>query len=364
MVSGGRWRDVTGGGASGGSGVSGVPGAGGGSFGGGSGSGGSGGGTLVKTVFHEVTDFDPEDIFECGQCFRWSRQPDGSYSGIVEGAFANVAYIPDEGRYNVGDVRIWSSLHAADAGRREKYWRNYLDLGRDYAKIKRILSTEDSVMTRAVRIGGGIRILNQNKWETLISFIISQNNNIPRIRGCIEALCRAHGRNIGLLKGVPLYAFPSVDRLSVLRGEDLDACRLGYRARYIADVARCIALDGGRTLERGETLPTEELQEYLLSLPGVGPKVANCVMLFSMKKSEAFPIDVWMRRVMSGVYGMSERNLSGMEDYAARNFGEYGGIAQQYLFNYIRKLKRDNPAAYERLGLERKRPQEEGERTI
>jgi N-glycosylase/DNA lyase len=109
-------------------------------------------------------------------------------------------------------------------------------------------------------------------------------------------------------------------------------------------------------------MPASELQEYLLSLPGVGPKVANCVMLFSMKKTEAFPIDVWMRRVMAGVYSMSERNLSGMEDYAVRNFGEYGGIAQQYLFCYIRKLKRDNPAAYERLGLEKDRGEEE--RTI
>ncbi|MDR0519910.1 MAG: 8-oxoguanine DNA glycosylase [Clostridiales Family XIII bacterium] len=322
-------------------------------------------GCLVKTVFDEVTDFDVEDIFECGQCFRWRRQPDGSYSGVVEGSFANVSYIPDEKRYNIGQVKIWSNLLAADEGAREKYWRNYLDLGRDYTKIKRILSTEDSVMARAVRIGGGIRVLNQGKWETLISFIISQNNNIPRIQGCIEALCREHGRNIGVLKGEPLYSFPSVDRLSVLREEDLGSCRLGYRAKYIADTARAVALDGGRTLAAAEKMPTDELEQYLLSLPGVGPKVANCVMLFSMKKTEVFPIDVWMRRVMGRVYGMSERNMSGMRDYAARNFGEYGGIAQQYLFNYIRKLKRDNPAAYERLGLDETPPEEDGDaRTI
>jgi N-glycosylase/DNA lyase len=322
-------------------------------------------GGLVKTVFKEVTDFDPEDIFECGQCFRWREQPDGSYSGIVEGSFANVSYIPHEHKYNVGDVKIWGNLFASDGAKRERYWRNYFDLDRDYTKIKRILTTEDSVMGRAVRAGGGIRVLNQNKWETLISFIISQNNNIPRIRGCIEILCREYGRNIGMLKSEPLYSFPSVDRLSVLRYGDLDVCRLGYRAKYLSDTAKRIAFDGGRKLCDAEKTPTAELKEYLLSLPGVGPKVANCVMLFSMKKTEVFPIDVWMRRVMAGVYGMSERNLSGMRDYAKRNFGEYGGIAQQYLFNYVRKLEKDDPTAYERLGLNAARDEDgDPERTI
>jgi N-glycosylase/DNA lyase len=316
---------------------------------------------LAKTVFEDVTDFDLEDIFECGQCFRWRRQPDGSYSGIVEGSFANVSYIPDEKREGVGVVKIWGNLFVGDRAKREKYWRNYLDLDRDYTLIKRILTTEDIAMRRATRVGGGIRVLNQNKWETLLSFIISQNNNIPRIQGCIESLCREHGRKIGMLKGTPLYAFPSVDRLSVARVADLDICRLGYRAKYVAETARRVAMDEGRTLENGEGIPTGELEQYLLSLPGVGPKVANCVMLFSMKKSEVFPIDVWMRRVMAGVYGMSERNLSGMQDYAKRNFGQYGGIAQQYLFNYIRKLKRDDPAAYGRLNLEAKREGEEDE---
>jgi N-glycosylase/DNA lyase len=328
---------------------------------GGSGSGSGAGERLAKTVFNDISDFDPEDIFECGQCFRWHRQPDGSYNGVVEGSFANVSYVPDEKKNNVGVVKIWGNLFASDRVKREKYWRNYLDLDRDYTMIKRILSTEDAVMRRAVRVGGGIRVLNQNKWETLLSFIISQNNNIPRIQGCIESLCREHGRKIGMLKDEPLYAFPSVDRLSVTRVADLDICRLGYRAKYIAETSRRVAIDGGKTLEDGEDIPTDELEQYLLSLPGVGPKVANCVMLFSMKKSEVFPIDVWMRRVMAGVYGMSERNLSGMQDYARRNFGQYGGIAQQYLFNYIRKLKRDDPATYDRLNLDAKLDEEDDE---
>jgi N-glycosylase/DNA lyase len=321
---------------------------------------------LVKTVFEDVRDFDPEDTFECGQCFRWRRQPDGSYSGIVESSFANVSFTPASDGRKGGAVKIWGNLHPADEDKRRRFWRNYLDLDRDYTKIKRVLTTEDYVMNRAVRSGGGIRILNQNKWETLISFIISQNNNIPRIQGCIESLCKEHGRRIGALKGEMLYAFPSVKRLASLHTGDLDTCRLGYRAGYIMETARRVAADQGRTLKGGEDIPTAEIEEYLLSLPGVGPKVANCVMLFSMKKIEVFPIDVWMRKVMAGLYGMSERNLSIMQSYAKRNFGDYGGIAQQYLFNYIRKLKRDNPAAYSRLKLEAKREREEEgpERTI
>jgi N-glycosylase/DNA lyase len=125
-----------------------------------------------------------------------------------------------------------------------------------------------------------------------------------------------------------------------------------------------VAAEGGKSLEGAENMPAKALESYLLSLPGVGPKVANCVMLFSMKKTEVFPIDVWMRRIMAGIYGMSERNLSGMHNFAERNFGEYGGIAQQYLFNYVRKLKKENPKAYERLGLEQKREESSPDRVI
>ncbi|MDR1027979.1 MAG: 8-oxoguanine DNA glycosylase [Clostridiales Family XIII bacterium] len=307
---------------------------------------------MTKQVFENVRDFDLDDIFDCGQCFRWNKQPDGSYSGVVEGSFANISFLPSENGEAGGRVTIWSNRLAESPSLREKFWRNYLDLDRDYDAIKRLLSTEDAVMGRAIKTCGGIRILNQNKWETLISFLISQNNNIPRIKACIERLCVEQGRRIGRLRGKPIYAFPSVDRLSVLREEHLADCRLGYRAKYIVETARRIAYDGGAFLSTGEQMPIEKIEEYLLSLSGVGPKVANCVMLFSMKKSEVFPLDVWVRRVMNRLYGMGEENVSAMKDCAKRNFGSYGGIAQQYLFHYIRTVARDNPALYERLRLE------------
>ncbi|MDR0817495.1 MAG: 8-oxoguanine DNA glycosylase [Clostridiales Family XIII bacterium] len=317
------------------------------------------GGSLVKQIFHNVRDFNLDHIFECGQCFRWHREPDGSYSGVVEGCFANISFAMDEANAG-GTVTIWSNLYDQSPSLREKYWINYLDLGRDYGLIKRVLTTEDSTMAKAVKVGSGIRILNQNKWETLISFIISQNNNIPRIKSCIESLCSAHGRPIGTRGISTLHSFPSIDKLSVLREQDFNICRLGYRAQYIAETARRVAYDGGAFLETGDRMPTEKIEEYLLSLPGVGPKVANCILLFAMKKSEVFPIDVWMRRVMSRLYGMGEHNTAAMQDYARRNFGEYGGIAQQYLFYYIREMQKNDPEAYARLRLD-KEPEPEPE---
>jgi N-glycosylase/DNA lyase len=309
-------------------------------------------GEIVKQVFEHVEDFCLDDIFDCGQCFRWERQADGSYSGIVEGAFANVAFTPYPNKLTSGVVTINSNLHPYAPVLRESFWRNYLDLDRDYGGIKRLLVTEDAIMAKAVKMSPGIRILNQNKWETLISFLISQNNNIPRIKKCIEALCAQYGHRIGKLNGKPIYAFPTWETLSKLRENDLDICKLGYRAKYIVETARLVAFDMGTCLESGERISTEKIEEYLLGLSGVGPKVANCIMLFSMKKAEVFPIDVWIRRVMNRFYGMGEDNVSAMKDYATRNFGTYGGIAQQYLFTYIRKIKDSDPALYARYDFE------------
>ena len=307
---------------------------------------------LKQLVFTDIRDFDLDQIMNCGQCFRWSREDDGSYSGIISDAFANVSFIPKEGSRYEGRLRIWSNLLPESHDLRVKFWRNYLDLDKDYGRIKLLLSTEDSVMRKAIKAGEGLRILNQDKWETLVTFIVSQNNNIPRIKKCVESLCTNFGERIGKLHGEYIYGFPSIETLAKTREEELAPCRLGYRARYIAEAARQVAFDGGALLSTGDKVETSKIEKYLLSLSGVGPKVAHCVMLFSMKKSEAFPIDVWVRRVMNRLYGMSEDNLSAMRDYAERNFGELGGIAQQYLFNYIRDIATSNPRLYKRLNFE------------
>ena len=295
---------------------------------------------LAELRFEDIGDFLPEHTFDCGQCFRWRRENDESWSGVISGAFANLTYTPYDGKKDRGTIIIRSNLLAEDPVRREKYWRNYLDLNRDYETAKRMLAANDEVMARAIEAGRGIRILNQEKWEALISFIISQNNNIPRITGCIENLCRQFGKRVGRFGGREYYAFPAISDLAGFDAEDLAALRLGYRAGYITNTASAVSFDGGAKLESGGSLSIAEIEPYLLSLPGVGPKVAGCVLLFSMKKTEAFPLDVWVRRVMNRFYDIDEKNTAAIKDYAARNFGNLGGLAQQYLFNYIRLLDR------------------------
>jgi N-glycosylase/DNA lyase len=158
----------------------------------------------------------------------------------------------------------------------------------------------------------------------------------------VEGLCAAHGKPVGTYRDRLYYAFPSPEELADLSPGELDVCRLGYRAKYIVETAKQIAADGGKTLYGLDKASAEEAYEYLLSLSGVGPKVANCIMLFSMGKYESFPLDVWIKRVMHQVYHIEEGNVKKMQEYASSHFGAYGGIAQQYLFYYAREISRKN----------------------
>ena len=301
-----------------------------------------------KIIFEGVRDFDCDHIFDCGQCFRWEKQQDGSYTGLAAGAAANVAFEPygsgdepgcSEGRVIVSAVTGGSG--AAPGFWSSGSWRNYLDLDRDYGAIKAVLSADDPVMEQAIAAGSGIRILNQDLWETIVSFIISQNNNIPRIKGCIERLAGYFGEPIegagiafqGMSEApgnapVP-YTLPAPEKLASLTVDDLAPVRLGYRAKYLIETARCVT-------EKGLPRNMEELS----SLCGVGPKVANCIALFGMGARSSFPIDVWVRRVMAKCYGFDEQDMKGMAEFAHARFGEMGGYAQQYLFFWRRGIEK------------------------
>lgn len=281
-------------------------------------------------VIEGVKDFHLDHTFDNGQCFRWNREEDGSYTGVAFGHAVNINY--------TGETLLLNDVTLEDY---DRIWKDYLDLDRDYGAIKKMLSEKDRAMGDAITYGGGMRVLRQEKWETLISFILSQNNNISRIKKCVESLCAAHGRPLGSYRGKMRYAFPTPETLAALTPEKLDTCRLGYRAKYIIETARQVAGDGCRTLNSLGQASAEEAREYLLSLSGVGPKVANCIMLFSMEKYDSFPLDVWIKRVMNQIYHIEEGNLKKMQEYAAEYFGEYGGIAQQYLFYYVRELNKD-----------------------
>lgn len=278
---------------------------------------------MMEIFYHENeteirgnADFNLEKTFTCGQCFRWRREEadDGavSYVGV---AYGRAARVRQEGE------RVFISGGREDF---EALWHGYFDLGRDYAAIRAYLS-RDPYMARAAAFGAGIRILRQEPWEALCSFIVSQCNNIPRITRIVETLCRLFGRPIAF-EGRTLYAFPRPEALAPLREEDLAPLRCGYRARYILGAARAVA-EGRVDLEALKSAPAAEAVETLKTLEGVGEKVARCAALYGLGKLDAFPVDTWMRKVLSGPYG-------GRLDPGL--FSPYAGIAQQYLFHYIR----------------------------
>lgn len=275
-----------------------------------------------------IKDFDLDHIFDCGQCFRWEKNTDGSYIGIAYGKIAAMDYDRDR-----ETLKIYNSCEEDF----NNIWKKYLDLDRDYSAIKTLLMEKDQVIKEAINYGQGIRILNQEKWETLLSFIISQNNNIPRIKKNINALAELMGEKAGEYEGKVYYNLPSPEVLADAEVEDLAPCRLGYRAKYLIETARQVKDEGIQSLERlgsPEVSVTETL-ESLRKYCGVGPKVANCISLFSMGKIQSFPIDTWVKKVMNQLYGIPENEMRKMAEFAEVNFGEYGGIAQQYLFYYI-----------------------------
>ena len=220
----------------------------------------------------------------------------------------------------------------------ESIWRPYLDMDRDYGAIKAELSEADPTIKGACDYGYGIRILRQDFWESVVSFIISQNNNIPRIKGCIEALCAAFGERIGEYGGKEYFSIPSPEKLASLTSGDLALIRLGYRAPYLVKAAAQFIEEGGPDAVQTRLTAAEDPIGQLQKFCGIGPKVASCISLFGLGRTDAFPIDVWMRRVMNRLYGIEEKDMKSMAAYAAEHFGKYGGIAQQYLFYYIRSL--------------------------
>lgn len=275
-------------------------------------------------------DIDLEKTFTCGQCFRWKHRPNGSFAGAAAKRAARIKYA--SGVIVIEEDSVTDTPeNRADA---ERFWTGYFDLSRDYGKAREWLLAHDEKIGDAVKAGDGIRILKQDLWETIVSFIISQNNNIPRIQGCIEALAELCGEKI---PGSELYSLPSPEVLSGMTPDALAPVRLGYRAPYLVAAAReYIKL---RPLLEAEPSLQTAAEEYslLLSLTGVGPKVASCISLFGLGRIESFPIDVWVRRVMHEVYGFDEGDMRGMKKYAEEHFGQYGGLAQQYLFYFIRR---------------------------
>lgn len=268
--------------------------------------------TLIKENIIELDAglFDPDVTFDCGQSFRWERQQDGSWSGIAYGRFLTVQ-------------RQGGSLFLVGANDDdyEQIWKPYFDLDRNYSNIKKILSG-DSVLEAALEFAPGIRVLRQEPWEALCSFIISQNNNIPRIKGIVSRLCETFGDKIG----DGLYSFPPVEKIAGLSQVDLAPLRSGFRAGYILDAAQKVAA-GQIDFEALSEMPLEDARKRLQIIKGVGPKVADCALLFGCGRLDSFPVDVWIKRVLAKFY----------PNGFPQEYMRYGGIAQQFLFHYARR---------------------------
>lgn len=254
-------------------------------------------------------DFDLAQTLNCGQCFRWNQAADGSWTGIALGKTLTIQ--EENGKLLFVDL----SQEEFD-----RLWAPYFDLELDYGAIRASFSQQHEVLACAARFAPGIRILRQDPWEALISFIISQNNNIPRIKGIVDRLCGTFGE-----ESHGIYSFPGPERLAGLTVEDLAPLRSGFRAKYILSAAQMVA-SGQVDLAAAAVMPIQEAREMLMQIKGVGVKVAECALLYGLHRLESFPMDVWMKRAMEVL----------LPGYSPEDFGEYAGIAQQYIFHYSR----------------------------
>ena len=271
-------------------------------------------------------DFEPKHVFECGQCFRWLREDDGSYTGVVHGKVINVK--------KENDLIIFDNTNKEDF---ENIWFDYFDLGRNYGEIKNQLKVMDEYLEKATEFGKGIRILQQDGWEMLISFIISANNRIPMIQRAINNLSERYGKFIDEYRGKKYYAFPTPEELSKVSVEDIRACQTGFRDKYIKSVVDYVNENNEDVLSYRK-LDTSECIKELVKFNGVGPKVADCIALFGMQKYDTFPVDVWVKRVMEEFYVEDNLSLPKIRKFALDKFGDLAGFAQQYLFYYAREL--------------------------
>ncbi|MCL2372278.1 MAG: DNA-3-methyladenine glycosylase 2 family protein [Defluviitaleaceae bacterium] len=261
-----------------------------------------------NTVLTNVKNFDLAQTLDCGQAFRFSQVGE-AFTGIAHGR--RLTLCMDAGNLLLMDVTVDEF---------EALWKHYLDFGRNYTLLKAGYAKDPS-LKQAINFAPGIRLMNQDPWETLVSFILSQNSNIPRIKKMIEALCDTFGRQLPCGG----FTFPAPQTLAGLTEASLAPIRSGYRAKYIIDAAEQIA-SGKVDIPTLQSQPTLALRQALLGILGVGPKVADCVLLYGFGRAECYPVDVWIRRVMEQMYP------NGLPAW----LNETAGIAQIYLFHYIR----------------------------
>ncbi|MCL2592498.1 MAG: hypothetical protein FWD82_03940 [Defluviitaleaceae bacterium] len=277
-----------------------------------------------SVVVYNLDSFNISEVLDCGQCFRFTKLADSEYIIIAHERVIKVLQEKDKIIISPCTIKEF-----------EEIWLNYFDLKTSYKEIKEILAQSDETLKEAINFAEGIRILHQDRFECLISFIISQNNRIPMIKQVIKNLSEFFGEDLNN----SYYSFPTAETLAKLTQEELMACKTGFRHKYISDAAKkCVS--GEINLENFDNVSTEELRKTLMSIYGVGNKVADCVMLFSCNRREVFPTDVWVKRVMQYYYFNNlDVSIKEIDAFAKEKWGNLAGFAQQYLFHFARTQK-------------------------
>lgn len=284
-----------------------------------------------KAILKKCSSFDIKQTFECGQCFRWERTEKGTYIGVVQGRVIELEQIGED-----------ITIHNTNKDDFENLWIDYFDLERNYSEIKKILS-KDELLNKAVEYGHGIRLLNQDPFELVVSFIISARNSIPVIMKTIKKISEKFGNPIEY-KGKIYYTFPTPKELNKATLEEVVETGASFRGKYIVDTVDKVnaAVESGIyndefNLDRIKNLDDNECHIELQKFKGIGAKVADCIMLFSMRKYSAFPVDVWVKRAMQHFYLAPDVSLPKIRIFGRDKFKELSGFAQQYLFYYARE---------------------------
>ncbi|MDO5381427.1 MAG: DNA glycosylase [Eubacteriales bacterium] len=279
-------------------------------------------------IVNNVKDFDLKETLECGQCFHFNKIDEEEY---VLTAYNRLLHIRQEDNtlifYNTAEQE-YNSL-----------WRKYFDLERDYGLIKESLLKSDEKLWEAISAMQGVRILNQDFFETLISFIISQNKQIPHIKKIVADISEKYGDFKGEVAGIPMYSFPSVEQLNDAGIQELKDLKTGFRAPYIRNAVDMV-YKGDISVKTFQNMNCEQCIDELCRIKGVGSKVASCVSLFSLGKRDSFPVDVWIKRIMEHMYfDGADTPKDVIAEFAKKQYGELGGYAQQYLFYYGKTVK-------------------------
>ena len=292
----------------------------------------SGGHLMVNNgvILQHTHHFDIKQILESGQVFRFEQISDAGYLLIAKQKCIKICQQQESTSF---------LIYHTNSSEFDEVWQDYFDLGTDYNDITTILSQKDEHMKKAIDFGKGIRILKQDPWEMLISFIISQNKSIPHIKQCISNVCTLFGQPIeeSHQYDKKYYTFPTPFELRDATEDILRSCKVGFRAPYIMDACKKV-LNEEINLSDLYNLSADEAKKELMKIRGVGPKIADCILLFAYSKGEVFPTDVWVKRVVEGLYfGGEEKKIEYIQSFAKEYFGELAGYAQQYLFFYGRE---------------------------